>query len=120
MAEGYGEAELTVVENGDPVIVGNINGTAYQLFFLGCTDHRDCKILDFYAIWDQRDVELESVNEWNRSQPFNKAYLAEDGLPVIELNVSTQGLTADQLSDAFDRWTIALAEFPREVLDAIQ
>ncbi|MEX6504797.1 YbjN domain-containing protein [Jiella sp. M17.18] len=120
MAKGYGDAELTKVESGDPVIIGSINGTDYQLFFLGCTKHADCKILDFYAIWNQRDVALDTINDWNASQPFNKAYLSDDGLPVVELDLSTVGLTSAALADTFDRWTIALAQFPRAVLDAGQ
>ncbi|MCB8837887.1 YbjN domain-containing protein [Aurantimonas sp. VKM B-3413] len=120
MAKGYGDASLTTVENGDPVIVGTINGTSYQLFFIDCTDHRDCKTLDFYAIWDQRDIDLDTINTWNSVSPYNKAYLTDDGLPVVELNHSTVGLTEAALSDTFDRWTITLAEFPREVLYAAQ
>lgn len=118
LARGYGEAELTSVEDGDPVIVGEINGAAYQLFFLACTDeHTDCGVLNFYAIWDVQGVAIDAINEFNRTQPFNKAYLTPDNLPVVELNLSMAGgVTRGQLDDAFERWTIALAEFPRAVL----
>ncbi len=118
IALGYGDAELSAIEDGAPVIVGEINGAAYQLFFLACTDeHTDCGVLNFHAIWDVPDVAIDAVNAFNRTQPFNKAYLTADGLPVVELNLSTVGgMTRGQLDDAFERWTIALAEFPREVL----
>ncbi|NDV85531.1 YbjN domain-containing protein [Aurantimonas aggregata] len=118
IARGYGEAEETTAQNGDPVIVGQMNGIGYQLFFLECAANRDCKVLDFYAIWDTPGVELAVINDWNRMQPFNKAYLGEDGLPVIELNLSlVGGLTRPQLVDAFDRWAVALAEFQRTVVE---
>lgn len=118
IALGYGDAELSTVEDGDPVIVGEINGVAYQLFFLNCAgDHTGCTIMNFYAIWDVQDVAIDAINGFNRTQPFNKAYLTPDNLPVVELNLSTVGgMTRGQLDDAFERWTIALAEFPREVL----
>lgn len=118
LAQGYGEAELTTIENGDPVIVGEISGVAYQLFFLNCADdHTGCAIMNFYAIWDVQDVAISAINEFNRMQPFNKAYLTADNLPVVELNLSTVGgMTRGQLDAAFERWTIALAEFPRQVL----
>lgn len=117
IAKGYGEAELTKTESGDPVIVGTIDGTAYQLFFLECTDHRACAVMNFYAIWNSEGVSLNAINDWNSAQPFHKAYLTEDGLPTVELNLSTAGdLTGERLADAYDRWTIALAEFEREVL----
>lgn len=118
IALGYGVAELSAIEDGDPVIVGAINGVAYQLFFLNCADdHTACAIMNFYAIWDVQGVAINAINEFNRTQPFNKAYLTPDNLPVVELNLSTVGgMTRGQLDDAFERWTIALAEFPREVL----
>lgn len=119
IARGYGEAELTTVDNGDPVIVGEMNAISYQLFFLDCTANRDCRVLDFYAIWDTPGIDLAVINDWNRTQPFHKAYLGDDGLPVIELNLSTVGgLTRPQLVDAFDRWAVALAEFQRSVVEA--
>ena len=118
IATGYGNAELDKTESGDPVIVGDINGVAYQLFFLDCTEHRSCKVQNFYAIWDTPGVTLEAINDWNRAQPFHKAYLTEDNFPVIELNVSIAGGTSRrQMLDAFDRWTVALAEFQVQVLD---
>ncbi len=118
IALGYGEAELSTIADGDPVIVGEINGVAYQLFFLNCADdHTGCGVVNFYAIWDVQDVAIDAINEFNRTQPFNKAYLTPDNLPVVELNLSTVGgMTRGQLDDAFERWTIALAEFPRAVL----
>ena len=118
IATGYGNAELDKTESGDPVIVGDINGVAYQLFFLDCTEHRSCKVENFYAIWDTPGVTLEAINEWNRAQPFHKAYLTEENFPVIELNVSIAGGTSrSQMLDAFDRWIVALAEFQTQVLD---
>ena len=119
IATGYGNAELDKTESGDPVITGDINGVSYQLFFLDCTLHRACRIQNFYAVWDTPGVSLETINDWNRAQPFHKSYLTEDNFPVIELNVSIAGGTSrTQMRDAFDRWTIALAEFQVEVLDS--
>ncbi|TFF20715.1 hypothetical protein E3C22_00600 [Jiella endophytica] len=117
LARGYGEAELTKTETGDPVIAGDINGTAYQLFFLDCRNNRDCRTLNFYAIWDGAGVSLDLVNHWNSLGAYNKSYLTETGMPVVELNASSFDLTRRRLADLFDRWTVTLAEFPREVLD---
>ncbi len=118
IATGYGSAELEKTESGDPVITGEINGVAYQQFFLDCTQHRDCKVQNFYAIWDTPGVTLDAINDWNRAQPFHKAYLTEDNFPAVELNVSIAGGTSQtQMRDAFDRWTVALAEFQAQVLD---
>lgn len=117
VARGYGEAEQTETESGDPVITGDINGTAYQLFFLDCRNHRDCRTLNFYAVWDTAGVSLELLNRWNALGAYNKSYLTTDGMPVVELNASAIDLGRDRLADLFDRWTVTLAAFPREVLD---
>lgn len=117
VAQGYGEAELTKTETGDPVITGDINGTAYQLFFLDCSRNTDCRTLNFYAIWDGAGISLELINRWNATGAYNKSYLTETGMPVVELNASSIDLTKERLGDLFDRWTVTLAEFPRQVLD---
>ena len=118
IARGYGDAKATKTESGDPVIVGDLNGVSYQLFFLDCQDKRDCKILNFYAIWNAPGVTLDQLNDWNQVKPFHKAYLSEDGLPVVELNLSAAGgVLRSQLVDAYDRFTVAVAEFQAEVID---
>ena len=117
VARGYGEAELTKTENGDPVITGDITGTAYQLFFLDCRGNQDCKTLNFYSVWDGAGIDLNLINAWNAAGAYNKSYLTETGMPVVELNASAIDLTRERLSDLFDRWTVTLAAFPREVLD---
>ena len=51
-------------------------------------------------------------------KPFHKAYLSEDGLPVVELNLlAAGGVLRSQLVDAYDRFTVAVAEFQAEVID---
>ncbi|MER0239476.1 YbjN domain-containing protein [Fulvimarina sp. MAC8] len=117
LAEGYGDARVVALDNGDPAIVGDINGTAYQLFFLECEDGKNCGALNFYAIWDVPTVSVGALNVWNRSSPFNKAYLTEENRPVIEMNLPAEGgFVREQLDYIFSQWTIALAEFSREVI----
>ncbi|EAU42237.1 hypothetical protein FP2506_05346 [Fulvimarina pelagi HTCC2506] len=117
LAEGYGDARVVELDNGDPAIVGDINGTAYQLFFLECEDGKDCGALNFYAIWDVPTVSVGALNVWNRTAPFNKAYLTEENRPVIEMNLPAEGgFVREQLDYIFSQWTIALAEFSRDVI----
>ncbi|KQT86053.1 YbjN domain-containing protein [Aurantimonas sp. Leaf443] len=116
--EGYGSAEVERTDGGDPVILGTLNGTGYQVFYLDCREGRDCRSASFYAIWNTPGVSLEQVNDWNRSDPFHKAYLTEENFPVLELNVSlVGGLTARNVDDIAERWTVALAKFETTVLN---
>ena len=117
IAEGYGEARIVELDNGDPEIVGDINGTTYQLFFLDCTEGKACEALNFYAVWDVQTVAVGTINLWNRTAPLNKAYLTEENRPVIEMSLPLAGgIAPDQLKYVLDQWTIALAEFPRSVV----
>lgn len=120
IARGYGEAEVTETQEGDPVIMGDLNGIAYQLFFLDCASGASggCRVLNFYAIWDVPTVSVGAINAWNRTNPFHKSYITEDNLPVVELNLSAPGsyLTEAQLEDAYSRFTVALASFEAEVI----
>ncbi|WP_158555195.1 YbjN domain-containing protein [Fulvimarina endophytica] len=117
LAEAYGDARIVELDNGDPALVGEINGTAYQLFFLNCDQAQGCDALNFYAIWDVPTVSVGALNLWNRNAPFNKAYLTEDNLPVIEMNLpASGGFVREQLDEIFGQWTIALADFERNVI----
>ncbi|MDY8109619.1 YbjN domain-containing protein [Fulvimarina sp. 2208YS6-2-32] len=117
LAEGYGAARVVELDNGDPAIVGEINGTDYQLFFLECDNGENCGALNFYAVWDVPTVSVGALNVWNRTAPFNKAYLTEQNRPVIEMNLPAKGgFQREQLDYVFEQWTIALAEFARTVI----
>lgn len=47
LARGYGSATLETQSNGDPKIEGKIEGVSYQVFFMNCTDNKNCEDLNF-------------------------------------------------------------------------
>lgn len=108
VGEGYAGAEID--EDGDvKVEIQGITG----FYLVG--DEQDN--LQFYAAWDVSDVGLEAVNAWNRSKRYSRAYLDEDGYPVIELDLDLRGgLTAERIHDFFDTVKVSLLYFEREVI----
>jgi hypothetical protein len=118
IATGYGSAELETDSDGDPQIVGRIDGTQYIVLFYGCTNGQNCNSIQFTAGWACVPVSLAQINAWNSGMRFGKAYLDEDGDPTVEMNVNLDfGVSRKNLDDTFDFWRLVLTQFQEEVLD---
>jgi len=116
IAHSFGEAALTTDNLGDPLIEGRIGEKDYRLLFYGCSENRDCKTLMFSAGWERDDRTDDRTDEmmadWNREKRFGKAYLDEDGVATVEMNVNLHGgVTRANLDDTIDWWRLVLAEF---------
>ncbi|MCG5513194.1 YbjN domain-containing protein [Ectothiorhodospira shaposhnikovii] len=118
LAQGYGSATLTTDSVGDPMIRGRIDGTGYTIMFYGCSQNLNCKNIQFTSAWQTNgQYTLEDMNQWNRVARFGKAYLDDEGDPVLEMNVNLDfGVTARNLDDTLDWWRVALLKFRSEVL----
>ena len=116
IAQSFGEAALRTDNLGDPLIEGRIGEKDYRLLFYGCSENRDCKTLMFSAGWegDDRTDNLTDamMADWNREKRFGKAYLDQDGIATVEMNVNLHGgVTRANLDDTIDWWRLVLAEF---------
>jgi hypothetical protein len=111
LARGYGEAALETQANGRPRIAGKVGGVPYQVFFRSC-DSGTCQDLDFYAGFAGIKPTMDSMNAWNRSKRFGRAYLDSDLDAVIEYDVNLEyGVARDNLNAAFRIWSQQLGEF---------
>jgi len=120
IAEGFGSAMLETDTQGDPKIVGRIDGIRYVVLFYGCKDKSECQTIQFYAGWTNPDGKIthEEVNDWNRDNRFSKAYLDDEGDPAIELDVSLErGVSQGNLDEWFDWWQTAIVSFEKEVIN---
>jgi hypothetical protein len=112
VVQGYGEATLTTDNLGDPLIEGRIAEKDYRLFFYDCSEGRDCQTLTFVAGWEGEDITDEMMAAWNREKRFGKAFLDEDGLATVEMNVNLHGgVTHTNLDDTIGWWRLVLDEF---------
>lgn len=111
-ARGYGSATLVTQSNGDPQINGKINGISYQIYFQNCTDNKDCEDINFYVGFLDLKPGLESINEWNISKRFSRAYLDEDQDACVEMDVDlVKGVTPDYLDSQVELWTMIVEQF---------
>ena len=117
LARGFGSASLDVDGEGDPMIVGRINGTRYVVYFYGCSSGRNCREIQFNAAWGSNNVSMSDINGWNESTRYGKAYLDSDGDPNIEFTVNLyRGVSRDNLEDTIDWWKVAMETFEENML----
>ncbi|MGM0677661.1 YbjN domain-containing protein [Ectothiorhodospira marina] len=119
LARGYGSATLDTDGVGDPMITGRMDGTRYFIMFYGCSDNRNCKTIRFSSAWaTEGQYTLADMNDWNEGYRFGKAYLDDEGDPVLEMNVNLHyGVSRRNLDDTIDWWRVALEQFKADVLN---
>lgn len=92
LADAGQEPELRTDTEGDPMIVAMDGSTRYVVMFYGCVVHRACNALQLRAYYDvDAAFPLASINEWNRTKLYGRAYLDGDGDPTLETLVRLHG-----------------------------
>jgi hypothetical protein len=114
---GYA-AKLGVDKVGDPMVSSGVSGTTFQIFFYNCTNHANCATVQFHSGYDLKTpTTLESLNEWNRSQRFGRAFLDKDNDPILEMDVDLDdgGLTPLLFVDNVEFWASVLSKFEQHI-----
>jgi hypothetical protein len=107
-------AKLGTDAVGDPMITTAFNGTSYQIFFYNCTDHKACATVQFHSGYHlDKQVSLETINEWNRSQRFGRGYLDKENDPILEMDVDLDdgGVAPLLFIDNMEFWESILPKF---------
>jgi hypothetical protein len=118
VAKNYGNVSLDIDRDGDPKIVGRIDGTRYTIFFYGCRNGRNCTDLMFYAAWQGGSKSMEQINDWNRTQRLSKAIIERDGRLALQMPLNLRhGVTRGNLESTFDWWKDMLGTFVRTLSD---
>lgn len=105
---GY-RAELGTDSAGDPRIRSQISNMNCNIWFHGCTEHKDCSELNLSAAFDlEYGTTLDAMNEWNRREFVGRAFTDDDGDPVIDYFISTEGgMPFETFEDAVESWDSA-------------
>ena len=114
---GY-QAKLGVDRVGDPMITSGFSGTSFQIFFYNCTNHTQCATVQFHSGYDfDHPLPLETINEWNRSERFGRAYLDKESDPILEMDVDLDdgGLSPALFIDNIEFWTSVLGKFEKHI-----
>lgn len=63
------------------------------------------------------DANMRKINDWNRTKQYSRAYLDDDGDPVLESEQDlTGGVTLDRLRDFIKTYNTSLSVFLKEVV----
>lgn len=110
VARGWGSATLEQDSEGRPKIRGRADGHAYVIWFAGCTDGRNCRLMKLWAGYKKPGVTLKTINEWNLTKRFGKAYLNKQGTSIVEvwMNMDEGGVLRANLDDTFSLWVNAI------------
>lgn len=109
---GY-RAQLGVDDAGDPMIDSTASGYKYRVLFYDCEGDKGCGALEFWAGFDADEPgDLAKMNEWNLNKRFGRAYLDEEGDPIVTIHYNLAGgVTQTNIEDMFEWWELVVAEF---------
>lgn len=119
-------ATIKIDKEGDPLIEGQFEqGTRFNIYFYGCEKTVNCTSIQFVASFTNTKAGSAEMVKWNTEYRFARAYLDQDGDPVIEmdLNLDKGGISRPLFDDHLDLWDTILARYsdllyPEEAEDA--
>jgi len=105
-------AEITTTDDGRPLIKSSSSGYRFGVYFYGCKEGR-CPSIQFASAFDMADgMSLKSVNEWNSTSRFGRAYLDNENDPFVEMDIDVErGFTTQALSNNLSTWEAVLGRF---------
>lgn len=91
-AKGYSVKTKTSSDSGNPIIDTSFGENAnFSVYFYDCTNHTNCGSIQFYAGYTDSKMTVETLNEWNRTKRFGRAYIDSVGDPVVEMDINMVG-----------------------------
>lgn len=113
---GY-KADLTKDDSGDPLIKSTSEGSAFAIFFFGCTKNVDCRTIQFFAGYTDKTPTLSQLNDWNSRKRFGRAYVSDKGAARIEMDVDLDdgGISTKLFEDNLEFWVLLMSQFEKHI-----
>ncbi|MEO0392600.1 MAG: YbjN domain-containing protein [Pseudomonadota bacterium] len=115
---GY-RATLGVDDYDDPLVSSSASGVNFDVFFYDCNtdDPKRCESLMLTTVFDfEEAVPLTVANDWNLNNRFGRAYIDNEGDPIIELDYEMLGgVTAGNLHQTFKYWENTVGDFSEKI-----
>ncbi len=120
LMQGWGyRAELGVDDYDDPMISSSAAGVPFDVIFYDCNqaEPKRCESLMISTGFDfEGTVELSVANDWNLNNRFGRAYIDEEGDPIIELDYEMLGgVTPANIEQTFKYWEASLGDFSEKI-----
>lgn len=109
--------ELSVDGEGDPMVVGRLNGVEYNVYFYDCDMKKRCTSFEFHTAWvNNGSTTMQDMNNWNQSHRFGTAFLDPDGDPAVSYSFLVKGGASTELvKDCLDWWRVIVRDFEKIV-----
>jgi hypothetical protein len=108
-----------IIEGEDTTYVRSADsGVPVTIFFLNC-EAKKCSTIQFYTGFsDRKNVSLERINDWNKNRRFARAYIDNDGDPVIEMDVDMdhQGIARENFYANLDIFLASIPKFKEHLV----
>ena len=102
IAKGFGSATLEKDANGDPKVVGRLQGLKYFIYFYGCKEGLNCRSIQLFAGYTD-PFTVEKANEWNAKYRWLTSY--SDNGSNFEMDVDfAGGVTREHVEAQFSTW----------------
>ncbi|TFI56773.1 YbjN domain-containing protein [Sphingomonas parva] len=111
-------AELGEDAQGEPMISSEHKGTAFKVLFYNCTNKRNCATIQFHSGYDVASaVSLETINNWNRTQRFGRAFIDNVGDPILQMDLDLDdgGVSPALFADNLEFWTSVIGQFEKHI-----
>lgn len=118
MQEAGYRAQRDTDNVGDPMIRSATGGSDFSVYFYNCTDHEDCRTIQFHAGYSEPEgATLEKMNAWNKDNRFGRAYLDDDGSAHIQMDIDLDdgGLSQALFEDNLEFWNEVMGRFETEI-----
>lgn len=102
IAKGFGSAELTQDDSGDPMVKGRMQGMKYVIFFYGCKKGANCRSIQFSAGYTD-EFAVDRANEWNMKYRWIRAYSKEGSNFKMDVDFAG-GITRANVEAQFSTW----------------
>ena len=113
LAEMEIDYEQSLDDNGDPIWRYTHNDILATLIPYDPTIVGSYESLLFFAGWNtEEDFPLSATNEWNRTSRFGRAYVDDQGDPVVELDLLLAGgVTMQTIKEYMNVFTETVMSF---------
>lgn len=108
---GY-EATLQTPDDGEPYIAVSDQGVNFDVYGYDCAPVR-CTSIQLRASFDVTEpMSTQTINEWNTTKRYTKAWIDDQGDPVLEYDINlSPGSSYEALQDDLALWGSMLGAF---------
>ncbi|MBA4801570.1 MULTISPECIES: YbjN domain-containing protein [Euryhalocaulis] len=108
-------AELDSIPGGGVVADQRVvvsDRIAWFVYLYNCNDQGRCSDIQLRTAFSGAAPSLDAINDWNRTHRFTRAYRAEDGSAVLEMDINAEGgVTVGHVSSLIPLWREAMTRY---------